>query len=72
MNDKILVIDDLPVYKETNKQNQSLLERIKKASSDEEIQELLKHGSSYKKAKIRTLKKWVKAATLRHKQLESS
>jgi hypothetical protein len=72
MNGQFSIVSGLSEFKEPDKSNQSLLERIEKASSDQEIQELLKVGSTYKKASTKTLKMWAKAAALRSEQLRSA
>jgi hypothetical protein len=71
MNGQFSIVGGLSEFKEDQIAKTSLLERIEKASSNQEIQELLKLGSTYKKASVKTLKMWAKAATLRSKQIES-
>lgn len=64
------IVSGLSEFKENLNQQESLLEKIEKASSNEEIHELLKIGSTYKRASHKTLKMWAKAAAERTKQLE--
>jgi hypothetical protein len=72
MNDKpVMIVNDLPEFKEDQKSKKSLRQRIKESRSNEEVQELLKIGSTYKKASVKTLKTWAKAAALKFEQLKS-
>lgn len=64
-----LIVNSLSEFKEEEVSQKSLLERIEEAKSEEEIQELLKIGSTYKRASTKTLKMWAKAAAKKSEQL---
>lgn len=70
MNGQATIVNSLSEFKEDQIVQKSLLQRIEEAKSDEEIQELLKIGSTFKKASVKTLKMWAKAAALRSDQLK--
>lgn len=68
-----LIVSGLSEFKEEDRrasEEKSLLQRIEEATSDEEIQTLLKVGSTYKKASTKTLKMWAKAAAQKSEQLK--
>jgi hypothetical protein len=68
-----LIVSGLSEFKEEDRrasEEKSLLQRIEEATSDEEIQTLLKVGSTYKKASTKTLKMWAKAAAHKSEQLK--
>lgn len=68
-----LIVNSLSEFKEEDRrasEEKSLLQRIEEATSDEEIQTLLKVGSTYKKASTKTLKMWAKAAARKSEQLK--
>lgn len=66
-----LIINTLSEFKEEEEASsqKSLLQKIEEAKSDEEIQELLKLGSTYKKASTKTLKMWARAAAKKSEEL---
>lgn len=64
-----LIVNTLSEFKEEEASKKSLLEKIEEAKSDEEIQEILKLGSTYKRASTKTLKMWAKAAAEKSEQL---
>lgn len=66
-NQPTMIVGGLSEFKEDKNSKISLRQRIKNASSSEEILELLKIGSSYKKASVKTLKKWAKEAAKNQK-----
>jgi hypothetical protein len=70
MNGQAMIVGGLSEFKEDQTVQKSLLQRIEEATSDEEIQELLKLGSTYKKASVKTLKMWAKAAAVRSDQIK--
>ncbi len=59
------VVSGLSEFKEDKKPDKGLLQRIKEAKSESEVEYLLNVGKSYKKVSVGTMKKWVKAATKR-------
>jgi uncharacterized membrane-anchored protein YjiN (DUF445 family) len=65
------IVNGLSEFKEDSFLQKSLLEKIEEATCNEEIQELLKIGSTYKKASTKTLKMWAKAAALKSEQFKS-
>jgi len=71
MNGQSVIVGGLSDFKENQGPKKSLLERIEQSSSVEEIEELLKLGSTYKKASVKTLKMWVKAAAKKSEKLKS-
>ena len=71
MNPPLIVSGLSEFREEQNDPQKSLLQRIEGATSDEEIQELLKIGSTYKRASTKTLKMWAKAAAEKSERLKS-
>lgn len=68
-----LIVSGLSEFKEEDIraiEEKSLLQRIEEANSDEEIQAILKVGSTYKKASTKTLKMWAKAAAQKSEQFK--
>lgn len=62
------IVGGLTEFKEPKKMGQSLLDRIETAQTETEVNYLLGVGKTYKKATVKTMKMWVKAAS---KKIES-
>ncbi len=70
MSNQSIIVGGLSEFKEDQIPKKSLLQRIEEAKSKEEIKDLLKLGSTYKKASTKTLKMWARSAALRSEQIE--
>lgn len=65
------IIGGLSEFKQDSPTEISLIDRIKSASNEDEINYLLGVGKTYRKASVKTMKRWVKAASERLSKIKS-
>lgn len=71
MNTSTKIVGGLAEFKETKTNGNSLLDKIQKAKTKTEIDNLLNTGKSYTEASVKTINKWHKFASKRMSELKA-